>query len=111
MSDYTNPDEMGLEAIREEYSELRERSVSGSATEPEWNRIGELWNELRERTEVEQPECPACGARDWGFSDHIECSRCGTAPAPDAQNLRDEIQSAWEQMMHADPEETEDDDV
>ncbi|WP_224332903.1 hypothetical protein [Haloprofundus halobius] len=92
-------DEMSVEELREEYAELHEQMMSGVLEANRHDRMMGAWNELRERTEVEQPECPECGARNWGFSDHTECRDCAFGPAD--TDLLNDIQSAWDSIMHA----------
>jgi hypothetical protein len=91
---------MDLDELRDEYTTLREEQFSGVLDIEGVARVSDLWHELRRRTDVDQPECPECAARNWGFSDHTSCNACGYAPGMDEQDLLDRIQSAWDQIMH-----------
>ncbi|MWG36454.1 hypothetical protein [Halomarina oriensis] len=113
-------DQMSDEALQREYADLREESVAMSISDEESvamsisdeesvamsisdeesDRLADLWNELTRRSDVQQPKCPECGARDWGFSDHIECRDCGYGTHSEEDELRQDIQSAWNRIMH-----------
>lgn len=99
--------DLSLEELREEYEELTERRFSHTITEEGRERRGEIWTELLERTDVEQPECPECGARSWGFSDHTECMDCEYGPRMNEQDLIDDIQTAWDKIAGKRPEEAD----
>lgn len=56
-----------------------------------------VWQEIRDRAETEEPECPECDSRHWGQSpgDPAYCSCCGyEAPG----EVEEEIHEAWDAM-------------
>lgn len=93
--DRPDPEEMDMDSLRTTYANLREESMSGLLDESEWEWMHDAWNELRSRVDVDQPECPECGARNWGFGDHISCNECDRPTEFDEDDLRAEIQKAW----------------
>jgi len=95
----TVPEALDEATLTQEYAELNERRFSRTASEADRERRIAVWNELLERTDVEQPECPECGSQRWGFTDHTECMSCGYGPTD--PELLGEIQSAWDQVMAA----------
>ncbi|MCD2204382.1 hypothetical protein [Halobacterium sp. KA-6] len=95
----TAPEALDEATLTQEYRELNERRFSHTASEADRERRQQVWNELLERTDVEQPECPECGSHRWGFTDHTECTDCGYGPTD--PELLGEIQSAWEQITAA----------
>lgn len=93
------PDEMEYDEIAREYQDLKDADLSGGLEDPLIDRLVDLWDELRERSAVEQPECPACGARNWRFIDHTECAACDYAPEMDEQDLLNDIQVSWQKIL------------
>lgn len=91
--------ELSLSDLRTEYKNLTEAWVSGRLSEAERERRADMWATLLNRTDVEQPACPNCGARNWGFGDHIACRECDHATAYEDDELRAEIQAAWNRIL------------
>ncbi|GGO03666.1 hypothetical protein [Haloarcula pellucida] len=89
---------LSLETLQREYQELTERRFSSTLDEQERQRRATVWQELCGRMDVQQPACPECGTRSWGFSDHTECTGCSHAPTD--QDLLTDIQRSWEQIIH-----------
>lgn len=60
-------------------------------------RHAELWNEMRSRADVEEPECPECDRRRWGQApgDPAHCSDCGYEAGHD---LEVQIHDVWDAM-------------
>jgi len=94
----TDVEDLDTSTLREEYEELNERRFSHTITENGRNRRVNIWQELRHRSDVLQPECPECGARNWTFTDHTECSDCGYGLSMGDEALLQEVQSAWDQI-------------
>jgi hypothetical protein len=100
MSDERPPiEELSLADLREDYKNLTEAWLSNRLSESERERRAKMWTALQRRTDVDQPACPNCGARNWGFSDHIECRACDYATAYEEDDLRAEIQTAWNRIL------------
>lgn len=91
-------DVLDTETLQREYQELNERRFSQTIEERGRARRTVVWNELRDRMDVEQPECPKCSEQRWGFSDHTLCANCDYAPVDD--EILGEIQRGWEQIIH-----------
>ena len=93
-------DEMSLEELQIEYRTLDRFELNAMKHEDYWERIHQIWRELRDRTDVQQPKCPECGARNWGQSpgDPIHCNGCGKEGVHD-DDLREVIYDAWRQMI------------
>ncbi len=100
--EYPDPEEMGLEELREEYSE---RADIGFPEPEEHDRKMALWNELRHRVDVEQPPCPHCGEGNWGQApgEPVQCNSCGEYLGENPE-LHQEIRSAWDEIMGRDDE-------
>lgn len=78
-------DEMTLEELRNEYRRMDPRELNAMKDPEEWERYHSLWNELLDRTDVQQPECPDCGARDWGqaLDNPPHCRECQSEVHPE----------------------------
>lgn len=100
-----NLEDMSLEELREEYSELstaiHERTVRAIDDDGLWNRAHEMWDELRSRVDVQEPECPECGARKWGQAsgEPKHCRGCGMDLYDPDDELRSDIEDAWSEIM------------
>lgn len=96
----TDPEELSDDDLADEYLELNELRFSRmkSLDEKEASRRTAVWQELRSRSDVEQPECPECGESKWTFTDHTECASCGHGPTD--HELVDEVHRGWEQIVH-----------
>lgn len=90
--------DLDVETLREEHAELNERKFSRTLSADGQERLGDVWAELRQRVDVDQPECPECGARNWVFTDHTECAECSFGPRMDDEELLEEIQLAWDRI-------------
>lgn len=95
-----DPEEMSLEDLREEYLEVADIGYSDPDKD---ERKMALWHELRDRVDVEQPECPTCGERNWGQApgEPVMCNACGDSLGKNPE-LREEIQAAWNEIMYGD---------
>lgn len=96
------PEEMELEELREEYSDL---AGLGPSEPWEQDRKMNIWYELCDRVDVDQPECPHCGERNWGQApgEPVRCNACDHPLGRDPE-LRQEIQNAWNEIMYGDDE-------
>jgi len=92
-------DDMSLEELQVEYRTLDQFELHAMEHPDYWERYPDIWKELKERTDVQQPECPDCGARDWGQTpgDPIHCT-CGKEGVRDKE-LREEIYEAWDRII------------
>ena len=106
----SEPAEMELKDLREAYANLREESMSGLLDDAEWDWMEDAWNELRKRVDIQQPECPECGARNWGFGEHISCRACGRGTEFEEDDLRKEIQISWTAIIRGVDQSTKDTD-
>lgn len=106
--------EMEVDALREQYKKLSEELYYGYAPhihdwhEDAHDRMMSVWNELRSRVDVNRPECPECGARDWGQSpgDPKRCGDCGFEVfGEDDEELRKEIDDAWSVILDGEQDE------
>lgn len=70
--------EMSLEELREEWQSSDFHEIDPRTHPLLWERAHDLWDELVERSDVEQPECPECGARNWGggWDQPSHCREC-----------------------------------
>lgn len=93
----TDPNDLSDVELAAEYRELNERRFSHTISEEGRERRSVVWGELLERTDVQQPECPECSGRNWGFTDHTVCVECDYAP--EDADLLDDIQSSWDAVM------------
>ncbi len=97
------PEEMELEELREEY-----RDLAGLGPSEPWEqkRKMDLWYELCDRVDVEQPPCPECGDGNWGQApgEPVRCNSCDYMLGRDPE-LRQEIQNAWNEIMYGDDDE------
>lgn len=61
-------------------------------------RKSDVWQEIRSRTDVEEPECPECGARHWGQApgDPVYCCECYTEGGHD---IEVQVHDVWDAMM------------
>jgi len=57
----------------------------------------EVWREIRDRSESEEPKCPECGAQRWAQSpgDPAYCRECGHEARAPRENA---IHKAWDAM-------------
>lgn len=99
-----DPEKMALEELREEY---RNRADIGYSDPEDQDRKMALWYELRDRTDVEQPACPECGEGNWGQApgEPVQCNSCGEYLGENPE-LRQEIQNAWNEIMHGGEDDT-----
>jgi len=101
------PEEMSVAGLRAEYQDLAEDVWgSGVSHDPEYRRLEALWDELRDRAGVEQPQCPKCGARNWAQTpgDPKYCRSCDFHPTEDHMELIQAIDEAWERILSPDAE-------
>lgn len=81
-----------LDALHDDYAphihDWHETAVS---------RQSEVWNEIRDRADTEEPECPDCDTRRWGQApgDPATCAGCGREARPETEEA---IHEAWEAM-------------
>jgi len=90
-------EEMTLAELREELDELQERVdfwEPYEGQEAAWDRRDEVWAALRERADVDVPECPDCGGQRWGQSpgDPVECLECSANATADVE---EGVHDAW----------------
>lgn len=100
-----DPQEMAHDELRSEWEVTYERTEFGPLDDEEreeiWDRRQALWDELEARADVDQPECPECGAQEWAQSvgDPKHCVGCGFMLAARHEDLIDEINQAWSQIQ------------
>lgn len=98
--------EQSIDELRAAFVDITDRLVENDLDESTTDQLQErgvaIWEELCERTDVDQPECPECTARDWWSDGLAYCRGCGWQPGPaDAQTLRDVI-DAQDAILDAD---------
>lgn len=103
----TPVEELNMVALRDHYDELTNRLFAtdpslGDTAEVLYQRTTDVWSELCERSEVEQPACPECDVRDWGqkFGGPVICKRCGHRVAD--RDLEEQIREAWNEILGGD---------
>ncbi|MDS0280041.1 hypothetical protein NDI85_19845 [Halomicroarcula sp. S1AR25-4] len=93
-------------ALKAEWSEAYERLASGTVEDRDgtWDRRRDLWQEMRERTNADPPECPECGATSWSqeFGGPKHCNGCGWAPTDEDMELIQRIDSYWSSVKAVD---------
>lgn len=102
----TDVEEMAVDELREEFKELSQLMAYDYAPhlydwhEDAHQRQLSVWDELKERSDVEEPECPDCGARNWGQSpgDPKHCRECLRQVFREPE-LREEIDDAWDAIL------------
>lgn len=96
--------EMTIEELREEAQELQNELDFFDLAEtqqPEWDRHDEVARALRERSDVEFPECPvaSCESTRWRFAAG-EPPVCGNGHEVADSELEQEIHGASERLIH-----------
>lgn len=99
----SDPADMDLEQLREEYQDLQEEIDFFGSFEQQsdlFDRLEALWSELRSRVDVERPECPKCDAQRWGQTpgDPVYCRNCSHEVA--SADLEEAVHDAWNQIIH-----------
>lgn len=96
-------DQMTLSELQGGYKNLHQAMYDGEISaledEEDWERYHDMWDELVERADVGQPECPECGARDWAqeMDGPIYCRDCHfERPSLETRNA---VRDAWEKIM------------
>lgn len=99
-------DQLSQAALKAEWSEAYERIASGTTEDLDaaWDRRHELWQEMRDRTDADSPECPECGASSWSqeLGGPKHCNGCGFAPTDEDMELIQEIDSYWRSVKAVD---------
>jgi tRNA(Ile2) C34 agmatinyltransferase TiaS len=99
--DFEPVEEVDGGTLVEQQSELIELLYDGYSPHVyDWHedvheRQREVWREIRERAESEEPECPECGAQQWAQSpgDPAYCRECGHEARAPRENA---IHKAWD---------------
>lgn len=97
----TDPEEMTLEELREEFREVREEMdpFAPYDEQPELSdRRRELWREIHDRTDVGPPKCKECGERRWSQAtgEPVVCDGCGYAAGSATETA---VHDAWDRML------------
>jgi hypothetical protein len=68
--------------------------------EPAWERRGDLWREMKSRTDAEEPECPECGGREWHQTagNPMRCGDCGIELGQPHMDTIDAVNEYWEEV-------------
>lgn len=93
-------EDMSLEELQIEYRTLDQFELNAAEHEEYWERYHQIWREIKERTEVQEPPCPECGGRSWSQSpgEPLYCGKCGKEGVYD-DDLREAIHTAWDRML------------
>lgn len=96
-----DPETMDHAEIREEYRDLTERRVHGALPDEQADRMLALWTELKSRSDTEEPECPECGVRRWGWSpgEPIACMKCDLTLGENHEELIEDVENAWNAIV------------
>jgi hypothetical protein len=97
-------DEMTLVELRKEFSELQDKVDFWKPYEGQeevWDRRDEVWKALRERADVDIPECPECNGQHWSQApgDPVECLECGWTAT---REVEEGVHNAWDRITEPD---------
>lgn len=94
-----------LDDLRNEWTRLHMALEEGALNEADEDRIREIWDELAERSDVDQPPCPECDARDWYWvpGKPYFCRDCGFGLTDTYSYRLDAVRDAVDSIANGKP--------